>query len=71
MSRFAVFKCTLVEDYNDQNKVLDSVVEISAEDIISIKPVAANVCIVNYYNTDFCINESIFCKDIFVENIEI
>ena len=63
MSKFAVFRCRTIDS--------QEIVEICAEDIRGIRPLTSETFIIDYYNDETCINETLFCGEVETEIIEI
>lgn len=63
MSKFAILKCRTIDS--------DEIVEINAEDVTGIRPLTSVTFMVDYYNCEYCINETLFCSEVETEIIEI
>lgn len=63
MSKFAIFRCKTIDS--------QEIVEINAEDIRGIRPLTSVTFMVDYYNDEYCINETLFCSNVETQIIEI
>lgn len=63
MSKFTIFRCKPIDR--------QGIVEICAEDIQSIRPLSSESFIVDYYDDEYCINDTLFCSKVEAEIIEI
>lgn len=63
MSKFTIFKCRIIDS--------QEVIEIDAEDIKSIRPLTSDTFMVDYYDDEYCINDTLFCHEVETEIVEI
>lgn len=63
MSKFAIFRCRPIDS--------QEIVEICAEDIQGIRPLTSETFIIDYYNDESCINETLFCSKVETQIVEI